>query len=365
MKRQIKKFLIDHIDPLGQGVYKENDQVYFIPKTLPTETGNFEILQSKKGVNFGRLLDLEVKASNRIEPTCPHFNHCPGCHFLHTDYDSEVSFKEKSYRRLLDSVNYTGKIQIQKSKQRTGYRNRIQLHYNLKNKSIGFFDAKAKRIITPNSCIIAVPEVKQAMQNLLENNQWLKIAKKYKKAQGHVEIYFLNNQIQITWNKKYAEGGFTQVNESTNNQFKSSLSQMISDPKNVLDLFAGAGNLSNQLQFESRKCIDIYDNTKISAEFYSLNLFDENALDIFSTSSPTKDFDTFIIDPPRSGFKNIAQWTQFFQPDQIIYVSCGPQTMLRDIKTITEKYKIKEAILMDFFASTFHYEACLILEKIR
>ena len=52
----MSKFLIDHIDPLGQGVFKQNDQIYFIPKTLPGETGQFEVLKSKKGVRTSKLI---------------------------------------------------------------------------------------------------------------------------------------------------------------------------------------------------------------------------------------------------------------------------------------------------------------------
>ena len=56
---QLRKFIIDHIDPLGQGVFKQDGEIFFIPKTLPNEEGDFEVLKSSKGVNFGKLVKLE------------------------------------------------------------------------------------------------------------------------------------------------------------------------------------------------------------------------------------------------------------------------------------------------------------------
>ena len=92
----MKKFKIDHIDPLGQGVFKEGDEIYFIPKTLPDETGEFEILKSKKGVHFGQLESLDHKNAERIEPECPHYQECSGCHFQHTNRENELNFKQNS-----------------------------------------------------------------------------------------------------------------------------------------------------------------------------------------------------------------------------------------------------------------------------
>ena len=88
-------FKIDHLDPLGQGVSKEN-KITFIEKTLPGEIGSAEVYRKAKGVIFGRLTNpdkLEVESPDRIKPECPHFHECRGCQYLHTDYNNEIVFK--------------------------------------------------------------------------------------------------------------------------------------------------------------------------------------------------------------------------------------------------------------------------------
>jgi 23S rRNA (uracil1939-C5)-methyltransferase len=364
MKKNNLRFIIDHIDPLGQGVFKQNDQIYFIPKTLPGEEGKFEVIQSRRGVNFGRLEEITKESARRSQPECPHFNECPGCHFQHTDYDTELNLKKSSFERMLRSLDYTCEIETVRSVSRFGYRNRIQLHYDLKRSEIGFYDAKKKRIVHIKNCIIAVDEVRQALDNLLLDKLWIKQAKKTKKHKGHVEIYLHKGEIKINWNLKYAEGGFSQVNQATNDAFRDTLKVSVGVPGKVLDLFAGDGNLSNLLDYGQRKCIDIYPEELQTKEFLSINLFEDNALNLFKSNSDTNDFETFLIDPPRSGFKHINSWVDEYKPNKIIYVSCGPQTMIRDLKLISNHYRISKIQMIDFFAATFHFEACVILEKI-
>ena len=86
------QFKIDHMDPLGQGVYKSDDQVFFIPKTLPGEEGEFRINKKRKGVHFCSLAKLTSTSDQRITPVCPHFEECNGCHYLHTNYPEELKF---------------------------------------------------------------------------------------------------------------------------------------------------------------------------------------------------------------------------------------------------------------------------------
>ena len=94
-------FHIDHLDPLGQGVYKNDNKINFIAKTLPGESGVAKVLKSKKGVAFATIEELAVTASNRIDVNCPHYAKCPGCDYLHTDYQSEISYKQSALAMMI------------------------------------------------------------------------------------------------------------------------------------------------------------------------------------------------------------------------------------------------------------------------
>jgi len=353
----MKLFEIDHLDPMGQGVFKQNDQVYFIPKTLPGETGYLKVLKQTKGVNFARVDSLNDKSKIRVEPICSHFHECPGCHYLHTDYKNEIEFKKRSYQKVFSKFNLNIQdVNVIQSPNRVEYRNRIQLHYNLTQNKIGFIDAREKKIVSVPNCIIMNQEVKTSYQALLSNWQKL-VPKKYPK--GHVEIYHTLDGVKTSWNRPYAEAGFSQVNEAVNQLMKKAISDFF--PKQInglLDLFGGNGNLSNALNYTQRICVDHYKTP--SKEFYHLDLFADNALEKFNSENKNS-FETIILDPPRSGFKNLSQWLEHFNPKEVLYVSCHPSTQARDLLNIPPHYKITSFYLVDLFPATHHYESMVKL----
>lgn len=355
-------FLIDHIDPLGQGVYKDGDQIFFIPKTLPGETGQALVVKSKKNIHFCRLLTLENKSPIRSTPSCPHFENCPGCHFLHTDYQSELSFKEASFARMLSRLG-TPPFSTVAAPARLGYRNRVQLHYSRKQKKLGYVQGKENRILPAPGCQIIRPELKREFDRI--QTDWEKEAAKARRPKGHVELYLTKDeQVNVSWNKSYAEGGFTQVNEEMNNALISELSKSLELLKfeSALDLFGGDGNLAKALPNTTQVShIDIYPEDK-GQNFHSHNLFDEGALEEFQVKNPQTNYDLFLIDPPRAGFRLINQWVEAFKPKYLAYVSCHPQTMVRDLRELKTPHRILETKMLDLFPSTFHFEAMTLIE---
>ncbi|MEK6624793.1 MAG: hypothetical protein AABY86_07485, partial [Bdellovibrionota bacterium] len=86
-------FKIVHMDGLGQGVSKILDKPTFVSKTLPDEQGLAVLTGQRKKVAFAHLAspsDLDTPSPSRIHPACPHFDQCPGCHYLHTTYPMEL-----------------------------------------------------------------------------------------------------------------------------------------------------------------------------------------------------------------------------------------------------------------------------------
>ena len=122
-KPQTVDFEIDNMDPLGQGVSKKDGKITFVAGTLPGETGTAVVYKRAKGVQFASLQQLEKTAENRMEPDCPHFNQCPGCQYLHTDYASELAYKEASLIRYLSAFDATGEsVEVVPAPRRLAYR---------------------------------------------------------------------------------------------------------------------------------------------------------------------------------------------------------------------------------------------------
>jgi 23S rRNA (uracil1939-C5)-methyltransferase len=358
------QFSIEGIDGMGQGVARDGAKTCFIAKTLPGETGSARVYKASKGVSFAAVESLDQSADNRVRPECEHFGECPACHFLHTDYDSEIQYKLAALQRLLRGLPLDPQqIDIERAPERLGYRNRIQLHY--RHKYIGMVDGSSDRIVEVPHCKIIGQQLQPALEALYADKSWSDTHP----GSGHCEIYYKDGELRSSWNQRYADGGFTQVNDAMNAALRVRLvNYAAKGPANtVLDLFAGEGNLSQPLMTAEgvqRVMVDQLGGQQQVDQvgFYKLDLFDISALASLARREAIKNFDLMIVDPPRKGFAALAPWVQKFKPKQLIYVSCNAATMARDLKTLQGKYSISDICLMDLFPATYHFETMVRIE---
>jgi 23S rRNA (uracil1939-C5)-methyltransferase len=74
--------------------------------------------------------------------------------------------------------------------------------------------------------------------------------------------------------------------------------------------------------------------------------------------------DVMIIDPPRAGaHKKVIKQIMEIAPPRIVYVSCNPATLARDLGMIKEQYRILDVQPVDMFPHTYHVEAVVKLER--
>lgn len=351
-------FTIDHIDPLGQGVHKDESGVFFIPKTLPGDTGIAEVIKRSKGVSFARLLELQTRSDKRIEPECKHFSVCPGCQFLHTDYDFEIETKKKSLIRMLKPLTVENVI-THAAPRRLSYRNRMQLHYDLNFSKLGIQTPDG--IVEIPDCKLPNPRLSAAYKELQSN--WPSLVVDQPK-QGHIEIYTQSNGlVQTSVNKPYADGGFTQVFAQMNEKAISVVSDYTSQlkVKNCLDLFGGAGNLSKHLDVPTLVVDGTIPSLELAShqEFFQLNLYSNSAIHTLQQKHGGS-VDLMLVDPPRSGFVGLEKFIEAFDPKYLVYMSCFAPTMVRDLKNLNI---IKQEIhLLDFFPSTHHLETLALIQ---
>ena len=348
------------MDPLAQGVFKDDRQVTFIAKTLPGETGTASLIKAKKGVRFAKMDALEKTALNRIDPQCEHFGQCPGCHYLHTGYDDEINYKKSTLEKCLKNLSYdSDRIKVVKAPKRLGYRNRIQLHY--RGKSIGLIDGLSDKIIEIPACKIIQDELRPAIEALYADKSW----SAEHRGNGHCELYLNRGSLSMQWDKPYAHGGFSQVYDAMNNALRNTVFEHLQgiEFSSVLELFVGDGNLSRMPRHENKVQYVRVDNSPINNDenFIRLDLFDPSALRDFQMKCKQRRFDILLLDPPRKGFINLYQWIKKYKPKKLIYVSCHPATLVRDLRNLEGKFVINDVALLDLFPSTHHFETVVLI----
>ena len=362
------EFEIQSIDPLGQGVSKKGDQVLFVPLTLPGETGICEIATRKKKIAFAAVpSQIKNPSQLRIEAPCPYYSDCGGCHFQHTTYENEVVIKQKTFKFLFKNFPIK-KTNFLAAPQRFAYRNRIQLHYDISSKNLGFRSRNNQKIIPINNCLLAQPDIQKKLTELVGEQWWSSLPKNSPNS-GLLEIAIIDNEVQLFWNQGHAASGFSQVYEQMNQQMLHQLSDWLTNGSysKVIDLFGGGGNLSQSLCQSECFVIDGFAPLKPLAShqsFIQQNLYAKDALKKISKKiiSPV---DLMIVDPPRSGLKGLQEWVHSFRPKQLIYISCDPQTLRRDMQSLQNnslgQWEEAEIIGLDFFPATYHFETMLKL----
>ncbi len=365
------QFTIDHLDPKGQGVFKSADQIYFIAKSLIGEKGEAKIYKTHKNLSFASAQIITQPSESRMLSPCPHYSDCGGCHFLHTDYQTELQAKEATLKFLFKNLP-PKEWHSRGASSRLAYRNRVQLHYDLSIRQMGLVSLDQRSILPIPNCLILHPKVAEKMQALYQNETWVNLVKeKNQPHQGHLEIYLKDNEVHVALNSPYGHLGFTQVHEEMNQllleTIKSEFALVDNKPHLLLDLFGGNGNLSKDLEVKESIVVDYFKDKlpqgKAHQRFLDLDLYEGNAPKLLQ-NIVQKESVFMLLDPPRSGLKNIDQFLTILKPRDLFYVSCDPHTLKRDLLKIASQYELEKLFLLDLFPSTYHFETLAILRRL-
>lgn len=374
MSKLTISFVIDHLENQGKGVYKD-EKVYFIPKTLPGEEGEAVLYQENKSIGHGKIIKLTKESSDRITPSCPHYVECGGCHYLHTSYEKEFEFKKNSlsyhFRKLLSPHRFSEIVEHYQAKQRINYRNRIQLHYDLDRNAIGLFSQDQTRIIPVSQCLLPTLAISKKLKDLMVSQGWRKLIPPHQKR-GHIELLELkNHEVQTSVNNPYSYGGFQQVNHEMNQALKDWIDKILPESKTIVELFGGSGNLTQNRKNSKIILFDSSEEADIKVASPSQTYIRVDLYQKFAALKVTKKLkkiefpktDLLILDPPRSGLKNINEFVDEIKPQFILYISCDPSTLSRDLYSLKDQFTPEKLALFDFFPSTYHYETAVLLKR--
>jgi 23S rRNA (uracil1939-C5)-methyltransferase len=125
--------LIQIEKPIYGGAFlaRMEGKAVFVPLTLPGEQVRARITQSKRGYDTADPDEIIAASPDRIAPACPHFGPCGGCHYQHTNYETQLAFKQTILRETLERGGVTAPAAIDVlAAEPWHYRNRIRLAFD-------------------------------------------------------------------------------------------------------------------------------------------------------------------------------------------------------------------------------------------
>lgn len=394
------KVKIDRLDNFGRGIGKVDNIVTFVPYTLPNEEVEVKITKSKKKYNEGKCLKIYQTSSERKDSFCPYFKKCGGCSLQHMSYNEAILFKKEKITSILkkNKLNFP-KVSIKETNKTKYYRNKISL--KIIEGQIGFYENETHNLVPIDKCYIAEKSINYCLEEL----------KRKKLSDGEIIIRTNHNdELLIIFNGDYSftRNDFSKnlkiagivINERTvfgenflmtrinnalfrysydsffqvNNEVAEYIFAYIKNKINggiVLDLYCGVGTLTIMASFHAKKVygVEIVQNAVKNALINSKINRRDNIYFMLGDVAQTinkinENFDLIIVDPPRKGLDKITlDYLINSDAKDIIYVSCDPITLGRDLHILAEKYIIKEVNAFDMFPYTYHVESVVLLQR--
>lgn len=394
---------ITSLDHNGRGIGRLNNKITFIENALPGEIIDIRITKEKKKYIEGEINKIIKESEIRIESACPYFLSCGGCDLLHMSYEDSLKFKqskiENIMKKYLDKNIRINKIV--KCDYNFYYRNKTTFQTK---ENIGFYKNKTYDIIPVDNCLISNKLINNSIKYLKKlelryiskitcratedqlmiiietNNLKLDV---YNLKQIASSIYIKNNdKYTLIYGEKYiteklgnytylvSPDSFFQINTNTCLKLYSKIKEYTGTNNNVLDLYCGTGSISifvsndnNVLGIEINKYAikDAIQNAKLNSVKNINFICGESGKELNNINFNPN---VIIVDPPRGGLSKEAIENIFkLKADKLIYVSCDPMTLARDLNLLNKSYKIIELTPFDMFPNTKHVECLVLLER--
>jgi 23S rRNA (uracil1939-C5)-methyltransferase len=343
----------------GKGVARKQGKAVFVPYTIEGEIVSAEIVREKKQFAEAELVEVKQSSPDRVAPQCPYFGRCGGCAYQHIGYEHQLAVK---WRQVRDALQRIGKLKdvpmrpIIPSPRPYAYRNRITVH--ALDGVIGFFRRDSHRLIDIERCPISSDEINRALAELREQKHV---------RDGHYTLRAAS-QPRV----------FSQINDAVAQALRNLIIDLVPPNQELLiDAYCGAGFFAKALLNKFERVIGIdWDRFAIAAAkesaseketYVAGNVEDvEAAVSAAFASGDARPralaaasaATTLIVDPPATGLTGAVRKAIIdLAPETLIYVSCNPPTLARDLKELQHQFAICSVTPLDMFPQTAEIEA--------
>ena len=393
-------------------------QVVFVPRTAPGDRVRIRLGKMKKRWGKATIEEMLEQSPNRVKPVCALFEECGGCSLQHIPYETQLEWKAQWVRDALERIAH---IQVETpdvtpSPAPLGYRNRVT--YTLRRlrggRIIAGFHAlgrPAHVIEVKHECMLPEPELKGAWiqlravwgmgARLLPGAGRLRLTLR-KSAGGVVllveggeagwrakalaeaatqlvaiwhrpsgnepAVRITGDQVFEAWEDEsvpVAAGAFLQVNRAVAKEMQQYVGVQVGEADSVVDAYCGVGAYARVLARRGASVIGIELDPEAceAARFEApatLQIVEGSVEECLAETLPTE---VLILNPPRTGLdESIPAVIQASPPKRVIYVSCDPATLARDIDRLSPAFKLVRIQAFDLFPQTAHIETVAVLE---
>jgi 23S rRNA (uracil1939-C5)-methyltransferase len=385
----------------GDGLGRHEGKVVFVPFTAPGDCVEVRPVERKKGFVRAVVTRILKASPERTAPPCPHFGRCGGCQWQHLDYAAQVEAK----RRILEEGFHhrfpeTRNLQITMAACPKPYayrsRGRVQMRGAGEQTAVGFFRYRSHDVEDVSSCPLFRTSLNEALSSVrtarregrfgpgdkeleiagAENGAWVC-------AEAEPEASSGANSLEEVLVRNVGGFGFAvnasvffQANDFMLDELTAAVLKRAAGRNSALDLYSGVGFFSLPLALRYQE-VTAVESHPVAHQLCIRNIAHARLQNVRAVCADVPDWmkavgsiaapalDLILLDPPRSGagpevMKCLAEWA----PEGILYVSCDPQTLIRDLAMLPARdYRIDGIEGLDLFPQTYHFETVVHLTR--
>ncbi len=418
---------IKDLDINGDGISYYHKKIVFVKGALPGEVVVAKKIKEERNFIKAEVTSFKKKSPFRVAPKCPIYNECGGCNIMHLNYKEQLHFKKRlleeafqRYTKVKPVVKDTLGMEYPYH-----YRNKAQLHLK-KNKWLlmGLFKENSNFVIDIPDCHVQDKKLNQFLKKLKEaviasnieiskaglnrvmvrtNGEDFQVVlvskRKMKygsllteiKKIGNVDVFesiakshlFLEQTSKLFGKerivKKIGEKSFYirprdffQLNDEQTEVLYNEVKRLVGKEKSIVDCYAGVGSIGQYIATNQElRGIEIVptavESAKDNARVNKIKAtYKKGSVgDVFKRwSKEGYRPELVVFDPPRIGLDDESIATILkTKPLKIIYVSCNPATLAKNINELTRYYKVSSVQPIDMFPHTSNVESITLLER--
>ena len=416
---------IDRLSYGPYGVGRVAGKAIMIPNSAPGDHLIARLVESKERYAVGEIVKIVTPSPLRQSPPCPYVGDCGGCTWQHIGYQDQLKAKQQS---VGDALKRIGKLDdfdlrpIIAAPHAEHYRRRIRLQVSAV-KRLGFYSAASHHVVEIDTCVIAaaplnhvIAALRSWLDQLATAIEYIEIVSGDEPGQNVVSaaamtplnssdeaicaafvndvnsidgVIVRSNEWRKTWGNpsitvalqddlalKLDADTFTQVNGEANRLMLNELvnAGAFDESDRVLELYAGAGNFTLPIARQAGE-ITAVEGSRNAVASGKLNS-QRNAIDnihwlcapvprtVAQLKTQRQKFSKIVLDPPRGGAKGIEADIAALGASAMLYVSCNPATLARDLAALSQHgYKLQFVQPIDFFPHTFHVESLAVMTQ--
>ncbi|HYJ88727.1 MAG TPA: class I SAM-dependent RNA methyltransferase [Pyrinomonadaceae bacterium] len=378
---------IERLLPGGVGLAHAGSLTLFVALAAPADLVRVKVDRVQGKVGFASIVEIVRPSPVRVEPPCPYFGLCGGCDFQQLTYEAQLEAKVEIIRDCLHRIARIDgplDIPIQGSPKEWHYRARAMWQVDASTRKLGYFVRGSRDVCDVEYCAVLIPPLQDTLEKVraeintaastphrrdievVAGDDGISLSPAIAGFQTREVMRVVGDEIY-----HFNAEAFFQINHEL-------LAPLVAEAvgedtgRIAIDLYCGVGLFTLPLARRFQEVIAVESN-KLATRFARRNVDSAGlqntevvTLDVGEWLPSYRSFepiDVLLLDPPRTGAENrVISGIIGLRPDRIVYVSCDPATLARDLKKLMAAgYSLDKIKAFDMFPQTHHVETVVHL----